>query len=208
MKGSALILSAFTVGLFLAIFKVIPADMDTASYSKYTLYLLMFLVGVSLGLDKTLLATIKAQPLRMLFLPLSTMAGTFIGAFAAFFVLKLIMAGQPEGVTLLDSLSISAGFGYYSLSSIFLNEARGAEIGTMALAANIFRELLTIMLAPVMVKYFGKLAPISSGGATTMDTTLPVIQKNSGNEYVPVSIFHGVVVDISVPLFLTFFLSL
>ena len=210
MKGSLMILGAFLTGLILAIFDIMPYGEILPQYSKWVLYLLMFLVGVSLGLDKTLIVTIKSQPKRMLVLPLFTMAGTFAGAVAAYFIMVAIssLGNSPQGLSLLDSLSVSAGFGYYSLSSIFLNEARGAELGTIALAANILRELFTIMLAPLMVRYFGKLAPISSGGATSMDTSLPVIQTSCGNRFVPVAIFHGVTVDFSVPFFLTLFLSL
>lgn len=207
MRSSLFILSAFAIGLLLSVFKVVPDSLDVGLYSKYILFLLMFLVGMNLGLDTKLLKTIRSQPLKLLLLPLATVLGTFAGAFAAVAILGCIRNGAPS-VSLLDSLAVSSGFGYYSLSSIFLNEARGAEMGTIALAANIIRELMTIAFAPLMVKYFGKLAPVSSGGATSMDTTLPVIQKYSGNEYVPVSIFHGVVMDFSVPLFLTFFLSL
>lgn len=207
MRSSLFILSAFAMGLLLSVFKVIPDSLDVGLYSKYILFLLMFLVGMNLGLDTKLLKTIRSQPLKLLLLPLATVLGTFAGAFAAVAILGCIRSGASS-VSLLDSLAVSSGFGYYSLSSIFLNEARGAEMGTIALAANIIRELMTIAFAPLMVKYFGKLAPVSSGGATSMDTTLPVIQKYSGNEYVPVSIFHGVVMDFSVPLFLTFFLSL
>ena len=58
-----------------------------------------------------------------------------------------------------------------------------------------------------MVRLFGPFAPICSGGATTMDVTLPIIQKASGNQYVPVSVYHGIVMDFSVPMFLTLFLS-
>ena len=210
MKGSLMILGAFLIGLILAIFDLMPYGEILPQYSKWVLYLLMFLVGVSLGLDKSLIVTIKSQPKRMLVLPLFTMAGTFAGAVAAYFIMVAIsgLSNSPQGLSLLDSLSVSAGFGYYSLSSIFLNEARGAELGTIALAANILRELFTIMLAPLMVRYFGKLAPISSGGATSMDTSLPVIQTSCGNRFVPVAIFHGVTVDFSVPFFLTLFLSL
>ncbi|MBR5856470.1 MAG: lysine exporter LysO family protein [Bacteroidales bacterium] len=204
MRSSLYILGAFTVGVLLAIFNLIPYGEELVGYSKYLLYLLMFMVGVSLGLDKTVVSTIKSQKKRYYLLPLFTMAGTFAGAVAAF----LIISAISGNLSLVDSLSVSAGFGYYSLSSIFLNEAKGAELGTIALAANILRELITILFAPYMVKLFGKLAPISSGGATTMDTTLPVIQKSCGNEYVPLSVFHGVVVDFSVPFFLTLFLSL
>ena len=163
----------------------------------------------------TKITTRSSNLKRMLLLPFSTMAGTFAGAVLAWGILRLasslgVFGGLAEtgSLSLADSLSVGAGFGYYSLSSIFLNEARGAEIGTIALAANILRELITIAFAPLMVRFFGKLAPISSGGATSMDTTLPIIQKTAGNEYVPLSIFHGVVVDFSVPLFLTFFISL
>ena len=209
MKGSLMILSAFAVGVVLAVCGVIPKELGLSDLSGYILYLLMFLVGVSLGLDKGLVSTIKSQPARMLLLPVSTVVGTFVGALAAWGILEAVAAyGGGKGLALADARSVSSGFGYYSLSSILLNGARGAEIGTMALAANIIRELLTIVFAPLMVKFCGPLAPISAGGATTMDTTLPIIQRCCGNEFVPVSIFHGVVMDFSVPLFLTLFVSL
>ena len=101
-----------------------------------------------------------------------------------------------------------SGFGYYSLSSIFITEYRGAELGTIALTTNIIREIITLLGAAVLVRCFGKLAPICSGGATTMDTTLPVITRFSGKEYVIIAIFHGFVVDFSVPFLVTFFAKL
>ena len=52
------------------------------------------------------------------------------------------------------------------------------------------------------------LAPISAGGATTMDTTLPIITRYSGQSFVVVSIFHGFVVDFSVPFLVTLFCSI
>lgn len=209
MKGSIMILSAFALGVILSFCGVVPDNWDFSNLSEYILYLLMFLVGMSLGLDKKLVKTIKSQPVRMLLLPITTMMGTFAGAVVAWGVIRIVAAYSGTGeLALADTMSVSAGFGYYSLSSILLNEARGVEIGTIALAANIIRELLTIAFAPLLVRCFGPLAPISAGGATSMDTTLPVIQRYSGNEFVPVSIFHGVVVDFSVPLFLTLFVSL
>ncbi|MGL5957681.1 MAG: lysine exporter LysO family protein, partial [Phocaeicola sp.] len=99
-------------------------------------------------------------------------------------------------------------FGYYSLSSIFITEYRGAELGTVALISNILREIITLLCAPLLVRWFGKLAPISAGGATTMDTTLPIITRTAGEELVVLSIFHGFVVDFSVPFLVTLFCSL
>ena len=101
-----------------------------------------------------------------------------------------------------------SGFGYYSLSSIFITEYKGAELGTIALLANISREILTLLAAPLLVRWFGNLAPISAGGATTMDTTLPIITRTAGQQFVVVSIFHGFVVDFSVPFLVTLFCSI
>jgi uncharacterized membrane protein YbjE (DUF340 family) len=102
-----------------------------------------------------------------------------------------------------DFLAVGSGFGYYSLSSILITEYKGIELGTIALLANILREIITLLFAPVMVKYFGKLAPIAAGGATTMDTTFPIIIRTSGKEFSVVSIYHGFVMDLSVPFLVT-----
>ena len=83
-----------------------------------------------------------------------------------------------------------------------------AELATIALMANIFREIFTLLLSPLMARLFSPLAPICAGGATTMDTTLPVITRFSGREWVFVSIAHGMVVDFSVPFLVPFFCSL
>ena len=107
-----------------------------------------------------------------------------------------------------DCMAVGAGFGYYSLSSIFITQYKGPELGTIALLSNIMREIITLLCAPLLVRWFGNLAPISAGGATTMDTTLPIITRCSGQQFVVVAIFHGFVTDFSVPFLVTFFCSI
>ena len=51
----------------------------------------------------------------------------------------------------------------------------------------------------------GPLAAVSIGGATTFDTTLPIITQAAGRPYAVVSVFHGCVLDFSVPFLVTFF---
>ena len=67
---------------------------------------------------------------------------------------------------------------------------------------------LATIIGPLLVRYFGKLAPISVGGATTADTTLPIITKFCGKEFVIISIVHGITVDLSVPFLVTFFCTI
>ena len=89
-----------------------------------------------------------------------------------------------------------------------MNQYKGAELCTIALLSNIMREIITLLCAPLLVRWFGNLAPISAGGATTMDTTLPIITRCSGQQFVVVSIFHGFMTDFSVPFLVTFFCSI
>jgi len=110
-------------------------------------------------------------------------------------------------VTVRESLAVGAGFGYYSLSSIVITELHGQQLGVVALLANILRELMTLWLAPVFVRSLGRLAPIAAGGATTMDTTLPVISRFAGPDYAAIAVFSGVVLTVLVPLLITLFLT-
>ena len=200
MKGSLIIIAFFVLGIVCGHQHLLPDSLNVADLSFYALCALMFFVGISVGCDpKTMLSFRQLNP-RFALLPLMTIGGTLAGCL----VVSLLLPHRSAA----DCCAIGSGFGYYSLSSILINEVRGAELGTIALASNIIRELVTVAFAPLMVKWFKNFAPISSGGATTADTTLPVIQRFSGNQYVPLSVLHGAVMDFSVPVFLTLFFSL
>lgn len=197
MKGSVIIVSFFIAGVWLGSQGWLPAFLLENDRTLYALYALMFLVGISLGSDRKLKEIVRGIRVRILLVPLATIAGTLAGcALISLALVKLSLA---------DCLAIGSGFGYYSLSSVFITQYKGAELGTVALMANIIREIITLLGAPLLAAYFGPLAPIAAGGATTMDTTLPVITRYSGKDWVFVSIFHGITVDFTVPFFVTFF---
>lgn len=200
MKQSFLYLFLFVVGVILALSGIMPGVLLNDNIATWVLYALLFFVGIQIGAGKNLFVALKRFGWKVLMIPLATTAGTFVGVL----LISLLIPGR----SLTDCLSVGAGFAYYSLSSILITEFRGAELGTVALLANIMREFSVLILGPWMVKYFGKLAPISAGGATTMDTTLPVITKYAGPEFVVIALFHGMIIDFSVPLWVSFFLSL
>ncbi|MCF2564307.1 lysine exporter LysO family protein [Prevotella brevis] len=199
MKGSLIIVGFFVLGIIVGLCDVIPDSFVNSDVSYYALCCLMFCVGISIGCDTSVLKSFKEVNPRLMMLPIMTILGTLAGCAAV-----SILLGHRQ---LTDCLAIGSGFGYYSLSSIFITQYRGAELGSIALLANISREILTLLCAPLLAKYFGRLAPISVGGATTMDTTLPIITRYSGESFIIVSIFHGFCVDFSVPFLVTFFCS-
>lgn len=200
MKGSLIIISFFVLGTLCSAYQLIPYDLSDSNLSYYALCALMFCVGIGIGNDPNTLKSFRALNPRLLFLPVMTILGTLAGTA----VVSLFLSHR----SITDCMAVGSGFGYYSLSSIFITEYKGAELGTIALMSNIMREITALLCAPLLVKYFGKLAPISVGGATTMDTTLPIITRYSGREFVVISIFHGFVVDFSVPFLVTLFCSI
>lgn len=200
MKGSLIIVGFFVLGIIVGLLNFVPQEIINSDISYYALCALMYCVGISIGCDTSVLKSFRQVNPRLMMLPVMTILGTLAGCAAV----SLLLSHRQ----LTDCLAIGSGFGYYSLSSIFITEYRGAELGTIALLANICREIITLLCAPLLAKYFGKLAPISVGGATSMDTTLPIITRASGENFIIVSIFHGFCVDFSVPFLVTFFCSL
>ena len=190
MKGSLIVVGFFVIGLQGGIEKMVPAWLLDGEVSFVALCGLLLFVGLGIGLNPEMKKEVRSLSPRMALLPVVTIIGSWLGALLIWTVLHR---------TLSDCMAINSGFAYYSLSSIFITEYRGAELGTIALLANIIREMLTLLGAPLMARWFGPLAPISAGGATTMDTTLPILSQTVGQRYVALSIYHGFVVDFTVP---------
>ena len=200
LKGSLVIVAFFVAGCVAGLFALVPFDVAGARVSTYVLYALMFCVGVTLGHDETLAGRVRRLDPRLALLPVMTAVGTRAGAALATPLLP------PLAVT--DTLAVGSGFGYYSLSSIFIADFRGAELGTVALLCNVMREIFTLLAAPLVARWCGPLAAVSIGGATTFDTPLPVITQAAGKPYAVVSIFHGCTLDFSVPFLVTFFCTI
>uniref|UniRef100_UPI004024F74E lysine exporter LysO family protein n=1 Tax=Prevotella sp. TaxID=59823 RepID=UPI004024F74E len=195
MKGSLIVVGFFVLGVCLGRLDLAPVLLMDSRVTFAALCCLLFCVGMSIGSNDNIVSEFRSLNPRLALLPVATILGSFAGSLVAWLFL------QYRGVT--DCMAVGSGFAYYSISSIFITQYRGAELGTVALLANIYREILTLLIAPLLAKVFGPLAPISSGGATTMDTTLPIISQTCGQQYVVVSLFHGFVVDFSVPFLVT-----
>lgn len=199
MKSNLILLGSFLLGLALGGSDLVPTAIVESDLGNYLLYLLLFLVGLSVGNDRDTIRGFRQLSPRLLVLPFLTIIGSMCGG-----VVAALLLGQ----SLYEMLAVSQGLAYYSLSSILITEKLGITLGAIALFSNVFRELLTLLLAPLLVKYLGPLAPIAAGGATTMDVTLPAILNASGKEYLVPAIYHGFVCDFSVPILVTLFIEL
>ena len=203
MKGSLTAVLFFAIGLTAGHCDYLPTWTKDSRISFAALCGLLLFVGIGIGLNPNMKNDIKSLSPRLALLPIATILGSWLGAMTAYLAISSGVCPLLETRNITDCMAINSGFAYYSLSSIFITEYRGAELGTIALLANVIRELITLLLTPLIAKRFGPLAPISSGGATTMDTTLPIIIQTVGQRYTALSIYHGFLTDFSVPFLVT-----
>lgn len=143
MKGSLIVVGFFVIGLLGGIEKMVPSWLLDGDVSFVALCGLLLFVGLGIGLNPEMKKEVRSLSPRMALLPVVTIIGSWLGALLIWTVLHR---------TLSDSMAINSGFAYYSLSSIFITEYRGAELGTIALLANIIREMLTLLGAPLMAR--------------------------------------------------------
>ncbi|MBP8851012.1 MAG: lysine exporter LysO family protein [Breznakibacter sp.] len=199
MKGTLVIVLCFVAGIGVSYFLSIPEWSYSSGFQTAVLALLLFLVGVGIGSEDGLSTIFSNLSPTILLLPFLIIIGSLLGGFLATFFISNI--SSREGV------AIASGMGYYSLSSILLSKLSGEQVGAMALIANLFREVSTILLFPIIAKAFGRFGGIASGGATSMDTTLPLIVRYSGKEMAVVAIYTGLVITMLVPLLISVIMS-
>lgn len=208
MKDMLPVVVMFGLGCALGLSHSVPVDAVPEGLGMILLYVLVAQVGLSIGSDDSLKDILRGMRPKMLLLPLATVAGTLLFAVPAgwFF----------EERSLPDCLAVSSGFAYYSLSSVLITELKSAsagaqvaaELATLALLTNVVREIMALLLVPVLPRIFGRMAPISAAGAGSMDVMLPSISRYSGNDMVPAAIMHGMTLEMAVPLLVTLFCSL
>lgn len=189
MRGTVYTLFAFASGLLLGRF--VPDNALIHTLPVLLLTGLTFVVGVELSTDRSYFSDIARHSFWVLALPLLITLGSLLGALIATPLLGDI---SPRG-----SLLVSASLGYYSLASILISTQYSAVVGGIALLSNIMREVITLLLGPALVRYFGKLSVVAAGAATTMDITLPTVRKAAGTEAVYPALLSGVVLTLLVP---------
>ncbi|PWI34004.1 hypothetical protein DI392_07330 [Vibrio albus] len=196
LKDSITLIMVVGSGLIIGI--LLPINLswvDTAI--EWTLFLLLLFIGIQLrnsGLTLRQILLNKHGMIISVVIILSSWAGGIIAAF----ILDL---------PIYQSLAMSSGFGWYSLSGILMGDAYGPVFGGASFMLELLRELVALVSIPLMVRNRPCTA-IGYAGATAMDFTLPVIQSSGGVRCVPVAIVSGFILSLVVPFFMLFFVSL
>jgi uncharacterized membrane protein YbjE (DUF340 family) len=159
----------------------------------FSLVLLLFVMGLAFGSDKEAIIRMKKAGLKILVFPFSVALGSILGG---------LVGGLILGINIFASMAVSAGYGWYTLAGPLVGRLFGAEFLALGFTVNFLRELLTIVTISLTVK-IDKYTPIAIGGATTMDTTLPVIVRYCGSEALITAFSSGFILSLIAPFTIT-----
>lgn len=189
LSDPLLLLGALAAGFCAGAFLPIFPGANGEGLITGLLYALLVVVGMGLGTSGIHPAEIFTHP-DLLVIPAGTILGSLAGGLLAGLALHI-----PPGA----SMSLAAGFGWYSLSGVLLTKLDGPWLGGVSFLANMLRESMALVLIPLLGRTRFPLLGIGAGGATSMDVTLPLVEKSCGPSAVPLSIASGGVLSLSVP---------
>lgn len=195
-------------GILAGYFGLMPDFIARYSISQLLLYILIIQVGLGIGMRPDLKSIVKNFNPRMLLLP----AFTIIGTLSFTYIATLIFLDDSKS----DLMAIGSGFGYYTLSSVLIAQFKEASVGTeaaasiaaIALLANIVRELFALVSCQFLSRRGHGETAISVAGISSMDVCLPMIvgsEKSSDTRLVSAALFHGIMLEISVPMLISLF---
>ena len=188
------IIAAVLLGILCGRFIISPALLPFIQGSaEWFLAIMLFVVGLDLGRTGNLVRQIKALPKAVLSIPFLIAVGSIGGAL----LINVLLGLHP-----LEAAAVASGFGWYSLSGVLIAETYDVSLGALAFLANVFREIIAIVLIPMVAARLGHLPAVAPGGATTMDVTLPIISKHTSAQVTLIAFYSGVTLTLLVPVIL------
>ena len=195
MESAKLIL---VVGSGLIAGLVLPIGLDWVdTASEWILFVLLFFIGIQLRNSGLTLRQILLNKHGMV-IAITIIITSMLGGIIAAYILD---------IPLFKALAMSSGFGWYSLAGILMGDAFGPVYGGASFMLELLRELVALVLIPVLIRSY-PCTSIGYAGATAMDFTLPVIQTTGGVRCVPIAIVSGFILSLLVPILMLFFVSL
>ncbi|QIQ21884.1 lysine exporter LysO family protein [Zophobihabitans entericus] len=186
------LVAGFLVGLL-----PLPFFEYASKVIEVALIILLFIVGIQLRSSGMTIKQILLNKIGLMTTVIVAITALIGGTIAAVILDLPVKTG----------LAVSSGFGWYSLSGILLTEAHGPILGSTAFFNDLLRELFAVLLIPSLIRRY-RMTTLGLCGATSMDFTLPILQKGGGVSMVPPAIVQGFLLSLLVPILMTLFLHI
>ena len=196
LKSTAIIFSLVVLGMvcghFIVPEMIVDPDefqSDAGTMIDICLCILLAGVGYGLGLEGNIFGKIRSIGFRVLGLPIAIMSGTAVMGLAY---------GVYGPLTIKESLAVFMGMGWYGLAPAIILNAGHATASAVSFLHNIFREVLSMLLIPVIAQKIGYFEAASLPGATGMDCCLPSVKKYTNGEVAIMSLISGIICSMAV----------
>lgn len=163
-------------------------DLSVQISTWHLLLVFMFMIGLDLAyspLDRSWLN------FKILLVPIGCIFGSLFAV--------MLYSFWNTDISLKDLIMLSQGYGFYSMSGVVVTELRNAELGSIALMNDLFREIFAILLMYCMGWRYPRSA-ISAAGATAMDVTLPMVKQACGHDFIPHAMVSGFILSLLAPV--------
>ena len=162
------------------------------------LCILLFFVGLDMGLEGTVFTQIKTVGFRVLVIPVAVIGGSLLGAVVCGIILPLSMK---------EALAIGSGLGWYSLAPGIIIDHGLVVASAISFLHNIMREVLSFVLIPIVAKKIGYIETVALPGAAAMDVCLPIVERQTRSDIAIFSFVSGLVASFVVPVLVPLVLS-
>lgn len=156
------------------------------------LCVLLFFVGFDMGVDGAVIQHFRQVGFRVAAFPFAIMTGTLFGAGLCSFFLPDFSVGE--------ALAVGAGFGWYSFAPGIILEAGLVTASAVSFMHNVMRELISVLVIPLIAKKVGYLEAVAVPACSSMDVCLPIIERWTGSDIAVYSFLCGVVESAAVPV--------
>jgi len=179
----------------MAAFETISGNIMTVG-----LCLMLWSVGLDMGLSGTIFTYLKEAGLRVLLFPVAVILGTTVAG-----VIISMLFGE---LSIAESLAIGYGFGWYTFAPISIANAGFMMASAIAFLSNVIRELGGIVLVPLLAKKIGYIEVATLPGVASMDVCLPIIERATRQDIVVYSFIIGFSEGVLVPVLVNMALGL
>ncbi|WP_432772639.1 lysine exporter LysO family protein [Francisella salimarina] len=155
------------------------------------LLLLMLIIGGLLRFENISLISLFKNKLAM----------SVVVIVIATSIISAILISYMINIPVKQSIMISSGLGWYSLSVVLNTDFIGEYYGMITFMVDFLREILVIAMVPLLKRYFS-VEMVGYAANTAMDFCLPILRNNYGNKIVPLSITIGLTMTIITPILL------
>jgi uncharacterized membrane protein YbjE (DUF340 family) len=190
---TALILVCVSLGLAGGALGLLPAVyvLSLNPIAEFALAVILLGIGAEIGHNRQAWRALWRLGPRVFLVPAGIAIGSIAGA---------AIMGALLGLRANEAMAVGAGFGWYSLSGVLLAQIYNVSTGALAFLSNVFRELIAVVLMPLLARRMAPAIALAPGGATTMDTTLPIIARCMGSEAALIAFASGATLTAFVPI--------